>query len=576
MKRMSVVVVLALTAVSLTAAEKPRPTAEMKVDLVQDLHWKDHHFAMTNWFYKYKWKDPAAQIKMLAECGYNGAMLSLKDEGDRWKMLPVYLAALKKHDMALTAIHTRFYIEDGTYPKVVKDNLPLLKGSKVVFVPSVGSRTKRKRDDPKAVAMAVKILREMSADCEKFGLGGVAMYTHVSNWVETCDDSIRVAKAVDRRNVGTMFHLHHFQATGSKDLRGTLRRIKPYLMIVVLQGTNSGTGKAAAKHLVLGEGSFDQAALVRMLKELDYRGPLGTMGYTQSGDIPDKLKRGFDAWRRIKAEALGAGKSIYAKDNLVAWCIVPFDAKKRGPKERAEMLKRLGIKRLAYDWRESHVGTFEDEILALKANGIEFFAHWCSGGIGNPSNRKMLQLAGKHGIRPQMWMTMPSPRAASQAERVKKVVEALKPTVAAAKAAGCKVGLYNHGGWGGEPENLTAVAKHFREELGAGHVGIIYNFHHGHGHLGRFPKAFNDMVPYLLCVDLNGMSPKGAKILPLGKGTEDLKLLKMIRDSGYGGPIGILDHVASEDSEVVLRRNIEGLRKLLEQLGDTEALKTYP
>ena len=25
----------------------------MKVDLVQDLHWQDHHFAMTNWFYKY-------------------------------------------------------------------------------------------------------------------------------------------------------------------------------------------------------------------------------------------------------------------------------------------------------------------------------------------------------------------------------------------------------------------------------------------------------------------------------------------------------------------------------------------
>ena len=26
--------------------------------------------------------------------------------------------------------------------------------------------------------------------------------------------------------------------------------------------------------------------------------------------------------------------SIFSQDNLVAWCIVPFDAKKRGPEER--------------------------------------------------------------------------------------------------------------------------------------------------------------------------------------------------------------------------------------------------
>ena len=30
-----------------------------------------------------------------------------------------------------------------------------------------------------------------------------------------------------------------------------------------------------------------------------------------------------------------ADPDIYAPENLVAWCIVPFDAKKRGPVERA-------------------------------------------------------------------------------------------------------------------------------------------------------------------------------------------------------------------------------------------------
>ena len=48
-------------------------------------------------------------------------------------------------------------------------------------------------------------------------------------------------------------------------------------------------------------------------------------------------------------------------ENLVAWCIVPFDAKNRSPAERAEMVKRLGLRRVAYDWRAKHVPTFEEE-----------------------------------------------------------------------------------------------------------------------------------------------------------------------------------------------------------------------
>ena len=37
-----------------------------------------------------------------------------------------------------------------------------------------------------------------------------------------------------------------------------------------------------------------------------------------------------------------AAEGLLAPTNLVAWCIVPFDTKKRGPEERAEMLERLG------------------------------------------------------------------------------------------------------------------------------------------------------------------------------------------------------------------------------------------
>ena len=42
--------------------------------------------------------------------------------------------------------------------------------------------------------------------------------------------------------------------------------------------------------------------------------------------------------------------------------IVPYDASKRGPIERAKMLKRLESTKVAYEWRKEHVSSFEEEI----------------------------------------------------------------------------------------------------------------------------------------------------------------------------------------------------------------------
>src|SRR4051812_40569418 len=54
--------------------------------------------------------------------------------------------------------------------------------------------------------------------------------------------------------------------------------------------------------------------------------------------------------------------TLFARTNLVAWCIVPFDAKKRAPEERAQMLERLGFRLFAYDYRAEHVPTFDAEM----------------------------------------------------------------------------------------------------------------------------------------------------------------------------------------------------------------------
>jgi sugar phosphate isomerase/epimerase len=274
-------------------------------------------------------------------------------------------------------------------------------------------------------------------------------------------------------------------------------------------------------------------------------------------------------WSPAQEPKKPAKHALFERGNLVAWCIVPFDSKNRGPAERAEMVKRLGLSRVAYDWRANHVPSFEEEILQYKKHGIEFFAFW-------GSHEQAFALFAKHGLHPQIWQTAPSPAGATDEERVANAVKQLLPLVERTAKMKCKLGLYNHGGWGGEPANLVAVSRALRETHKAEHVGIVYNLHHGHGHIVDFDKALAAMKPYLLCLNLNGMNSaeKGPKILHLGAGEHDMKLLRTIRDSGYTGPVGIIGHT-NDDAEMRLRDNLDGLDWLLPQL-DGQAAAARP
>ena len=106
-------------------------------------------------------------------------------------------------------------------------------------------------------------------------------------------------------------------------------------------------------------------------------------------------------------------------------------------------------------------------------------------------------------------------------------------------------------------------------------VGLVYNFHHGHEQMARFPEFFPKMLPHLLAVNINGMRKDGPMILTVGEGDRELEMLKLVRSSGYKGPIGILNHMEERDAEVGLKANMAGLQKMLRAMGDEAALKTY-
>lgn len=253
--------------------------------------------------------------------------------------------------------------------------------------------------------------------------------------------------------------------------------------------------------------------------------------------------------------------------NLYAWCIVPFDSVQRTPVQRIAMLKDLGFQRYVYDWRDEHLPEMADEWRLARQNNIGILGVWMwidensdrPGQLGE-ANQQVLEAIEETGLETQIWLGFNANYFAdlTDKEKVEKGVEMVRYVSARAEALGCRVALYNHGDWFGEPENQVRMIK----ALPDADVGIVYNFHHAHHQIDRFPEVVEAMKPYLWAVSLNGMQPDGPKILPIGKGEAEGRMLQTLHKAGFAGPYGILGHVAEADVEVILRRNLEGLQQL--------------
>ncbi|MDB6150420.1 MAG: putative heme-binding protein, partial [Chthoniobacter sp.] len=62
---------------------------------------------------------------------------------------------------------------------------------------------------------------------------------------------------------------------------------------------------------------------------------------------------------------------------------------------------------------------------------------------------------------------------------------------------------------------------------------------------------------------------RGRKIINLSEGDQEIAMLRAIRDSGWKGPVGILNHRDHLDAEVGLRDNLIGLQWVLRELAQT-------
>jgi len=264
---------------------------------------------------------------------------------------------------------------------------------------------------------------------------------------------------------------------------------------------------------------------------------------------------------------------LFDQENLVAWCIIPFDAKNRTPEERIEMLNELGFQRLAYDWRPEHLPDFPREIKLLRQHNIELTAvwMWIDEHILDSIPEEIdfiFDVLSETNSRTTIWAGFSDHFLEDKPDEVKLEagVQIVRMLNERAKKTGSSVALYNHGGWYGEPENQIRIIK----ATGSDNIGIVYNFHHGHEHIERFSEMLSDMLPYLWTVNINGMQIGGPKIMTVGEGDREKEMLRELLDSGFDGTIGIIGHTEGKDIRGVLAKNLSGLKIILKQLDKPE------
>ncbi len=252
-------------------------------------------------------------------------------------------------------------------------------------------------------------------------------------------------------------------------------------------------------------------------------------------------------------------------NNIYPWCIVAYDSLERSPAERIEMMKAMGFVKYAYDWRDKHLDEMGHELQLARDNDIAVISVWLwlnaerdSLDHLSPSNERIFDILEATPLKTTIWLSFSNNffEGLTQEQSMDVAVDMIQFVNEKANKIGCKVALYNHGGWFGNPDNQVAIIK----ALPHCRLSMVYNFHHAHEDLDRFPQIVKMMKPYLSAVNVNGMKKGEAKILPVGTGDYEKDMIKLLTEEGFDGPWGLLGHVENEDVKIVLERNIVGFK----------------
>ena len=239
-----------------------------------------------------KFESVEAGVKYVKELGYPGI----------GSMYPQHLAEFKKHcdeeGLKVISVYCGSKVSgDGfSYGPEVKASIEMLKDTGALIELNV-QRGKNPNDE-----QAVALVKEVAGLAKEAGLK-VVLYPHANFHIERFDHAVKIAKATGCDNVGVIFNLCHFlQVQPGSDLRQSLENGKDFLWAASTCGADVGGKGWGALIQPLDEGTFDQVAFLRHLREVGFDGPVGLQCYNVKVPPKENLARSRKAWEKFLAE----------------------------------------------------------------------------------------------------------------------------------------------------------------------------------------------------------------------------------------------------------------------------------
>ena len=148
----------------------------------------------------------------------------------------------------------------------------------------------------------VEAVRQTAEMASKLNIR-VALYPHHGNAIATMPQAMNLIAKVNHPNLGVMFNLCHFlKNEKAEDLELVLEKAGTRLFAVSTCGATLGGRGWNDLIKPLDQGDFPQVRLLRALKKLNFKGPVGLQCYAVRGDKRTNLSNSLAAWNKILAE----------------------------------------------------------------------------------------------------------------------------------------------------------------------------------------------------------------------------------------------------------------------------------
>lgn len=226
------------------------------------------------------------KVKLLHDLGYWGIDYTLNHDE-----LPRLLELLDKYQVQLACVYLSPALEDKPGPQLA-ESVRRMKGRPTRLEMAIRSSRFRPDDragDKEALDM-VRRVSDMTADTGPV----VSIYPHTGLWTQRVQDGVRLAVASGRKNVGTNFNLVHWTwVKQDEPLEKVLKESLPHLFAITINGLDG-------RNIVpLDAGDYDVAGFMKLIRDIEYRGPVGLQGYGIPGASRQNLARSMKKWRQI-------------------------------------------------------------------------------------------------------------------------------------------------------------------------------------------------------------------------------------------------------------------------------------